>query len=201
MKIYDFDAPNAQRVRIFAAEKGLALDFVSVDVIGHALRTPEMRRKNPLMTVPFAELEDGTTIRESLAIMVYLEGLHPEPPLFGRTPLEKARVIEADRLADLGIMNELANYAHNISPFFADRGPQSAAAAEMALNGYRKYLDIQNMVLASRPYAAGDFVSAADCTLYAVLDFADKVGQSPSAALEHLADWRARFGARPSAKA
>ena len=35
-------------------------------------------------------------------------------------------------------MIELAHYVHNISPFFADKGPQSKEAAEMALNCYKK---------------------------------------------------------------
>ena len=113
MKMYDYPAPNAQKVRIFAYEKN-----ISVDLIKHALRTPEMLKKNPLGTVPFLELDDGIIIRESRAIIEYLEGIKGEVNMLGETPLEKAKIQEVDRLAELGLMIELGHHVHNISPFF-----------------------------------------------------------------------------------
>ena len=59
MKMYDYPAPNAQKVRIFAYEKNISIEYIPVDLIKHALRTPEMLKKNPLGTVPFLELDDG----------------------------------------------------------------------------------------------------------------------------------------------
>ena len=132
MKMFDYQAPNAQKVRIFAYEKQITIDYIAVDLLNHALRTPEMLKKNPLGTVPFLELDDGTIIRESRAIIEYLEGIKNEPNMLGKDPLEKARIQEIDRLAELGLMIELGNYVHNISPFFQDKGPQSEEAAEMA---------------------------------------------------------------------
>ncbi len=72
--MYDYQAPNAQKVRIFAYEKQITIDYITVDLLNHALRTTEMLKKNPLGTVPFLELDDGTIIRESRAIIEYLEG-------------------------------------------------------------------------------------------------------------------------------
>ena len=46
------------------------------------------------------ELDDGCYLTESLAIIEYFEELHPEPPMLGRTPLERARVRELERIAD-----------------------------------------------------------------------------------------------------
>ena len=76
-----------------------------------------MLNKNPMGTVPFLELEDGEIIRESRAIIEYLEGIKESPNMLGKSPLEKARIQEVDRLAELGLMIELAHYVHNISPF------------------------------------------------------------------------------------
>ena len=93
MKFYDLPAsPNARRVRIFMAEKGLELPKVTVDMMQGENSTPEYLAKNSLGKMPVLELDDGTCIAESAAICRYLEELHPEPSLFGRDALERARV-------------------------------------------------------------------------------------------------------------
>ena len=199
--MYDFKAPNAQKVRIYAAEKGINLEYEQVDVINHALRTPEMLKKNPLATVPFLELDDGHVIRESRAIMEYFEAVHPEPPMLGTTPLEKARVQELDRLAELGLMVELAHYVHNVSPFFADKGPQSPEAAEMARNCYTKNLAIMDNEIGGNKFVAGGIPTIADCTLYSSLTFADEIQLPLDKKLSNIYRWRAEFSARPSAAA
>lgn len=201
MKLYDFDAPNPQKVRIYAAEKGIALDCEQVAVLEHELRTPEMLAKNPLATVPFLELDDGQVIRESLAIIEYLEAMHPEPPMLGTTPLERARIQELDRLAELGVMLEAANYVHNVSPFFADLGPQSQDAAQMASNNFRSKLAVLDAEIGARPFVAGDRPTVADCTLYSTLDFAAKIGLAVPAELGNVLRWQRDFAKRPSASA
>ncbi|MGE0666773.1 MAG: glutathione S-transferase family protein [Sphingomonadales bacterium] len=201
MKLYNFAAPNPHKVRIYAAEKGISLDLVDVDVMNHGLRTPEMLAKNPLAVVPFLELDDGTIIRESLVIIEYLEELNPEPPMLGRTPLERARIRELDRLAELGLMIELANYCHHVSPFFADKGPQSPEGARMAHNCYRKSLAIMDKEIGGKPFVAGDAPSVADCTLYATLGFGDYVGVKDAEEFANIRRWREDFSRRPSASA
>ncbi|MEN3950082.1 glutathione S-transferase family protein [Iodidimonas sp. SYSU 1G8] len=201
MKLYNFAAPNPQKVRIYAAEKGIPLELIDVDVLGHQLRTPEMLAKNPLAVVPFLELDDGTVIRESLVIIEYLEELHPHPPMLGTSPLERARIRELDRLAELGLMVELAHYVHNVSPFFADKGPQSSEAATMALNSYRKTLAVMDREIGERPFVAGGSPTVADCTLYSTLGFGDYVGVKAAEDFPNIVRWRAAFAARPSASA
>jgi glutathione S-transferase len=201
MKLYDYDAPNPQKVRIYAAEKGIDLPCEQVAVLDHGLRTPEMLAKNPLAVVPFLELDDGQIIRESLAIIGYLEALYPEPPMLGSTPLERARIQELDRLVELGVMLEAANYVHNVMPFFADLGPQSSQAAEMAGNNFRKKLTVVNGEIGERPFVAGDRPTVADCTLCSTLDFAAKVGLVIPETLRNVLRWQREFAERPSAGA
>jgi glutathione S-transferase len=200
MKMYDYPAPNAQKVRIFAYEKNISIEYIPVDLIKHALRTPEMLKKNPLGTVPFLELDDGTIIRESRAIIEYLEGIKSEINMLGETPLEKAKIQEVDRLAELGLMIELGHHVHNISPFFADKGPQSNEASEMALNCYTKNLDIFEKIISGEQFIIFDRPTVADCTLFSTFTFAESIGVKIQEDYTKLMSWYKKFGERESSK-
>lgn len=90
MKLHEAPTPNARRVHIFMAEKGVELERVSVDIRGAENIGAEFLAKNPGGRVPVLELDDGTFIGESIAICRYLEGQNPEPNLFGDSPLRCA---------------------------------------------------------------------------------------------------------------
>jgi len=93
MKLYDSPtAPNPRRVNIFAAEKGIELESVLVDLRAGEHKTPEFIGKNPSGKIPILELEDGTCIGETVAICRYLESLVPTPNLFGESPVETALI-------------------------------------------------------------------------------------------------------------
>lgn len=201
MKMYDYPAPNAQKVRIFAHEKNISIEYIPVDLIKYELRTAEMLKKNPLGTVPFLELDDGTIIRESRAIIEYLEGIKSEINMLGETPLEKAKIQEVDRLAELGLMIELGHHVHNISPFFADKGPQSSEASEMALNCYTKNLDIFEKIISGEQFIIFDKPTVADCTLFSTFTFAESIGVKMQEDYIKLMSWYKKFGERESSKA
>ena len=80
MKLYDFAlAPNPRRVRVFAAEKGIALDTVQVNIRAGEQFEESFRAINPNCTVPVLVLDDGTTLTDSFAICRYLEEVQPDP--------------------------------------------------------------------------------------------------------------------------
>ena len=87
MKLYtSHRAPNPRRVRWVMAEKGIEdVELVEVDIMVGEHKTPEYRTRVGVPHVPALELDDGTTVSESVAICRYLEALYPEPNLFGRT--------------------------------------------------------------------------------------------------------------------
>ena len=198
MKMYDYPAPNAQKVKIFAHEKDITIEYIQVDLLNHELRTPEMLNKNPMGTVPFLELDDGEVIRESRAIIEYLEGIKDSPNMLGKDPLEKARIHEIDRLAELGLMIELAHYVHNISPFFADKGPQSKEAAEMALNCYKKNLRILEDSINGDEFLIFNRPTVADCTLFSTFTFAESIGVDDQNGFSKTMEWYKKFGNRSS---
>jgi len=200
MKMYDYPAPNAQKVKIFAHEKDITIEYIQVDLLNHELRTPEMLSKNPMGTVPFLELEDGEVIRESRAIIEYLEGIKDSPNMLGNDPLERARIHEIDRLAELGLMIELAHYVHNISPFFADKGPQSKEAAEMALNCYKKNLHILEDTINGDEFLIFNRPTVADCTLFSTFTFVESISVTNQNSFKKIMSWHEKFGKRKSAE-
>src|SRR5712692_9124803 len=109
MKIYDFvGAPNPKKLRVYLAEKGIKVPVESVNIVTGENRAPEFLKKNPLGGLPVLELDDGTYLPESLAIIEYFEELHPNPPMIGTSPLERARVRALERIADLGVLGRVA---------------------------------------------------------------------------------------------
>ena len=202
MKLYDSNiAPNPKKVRVYLKEKDLQLPVVPVDILTGENRTPEFLRKNPLGGLPVLELDDGTHLTESLAIIEYLEDLHPNPPMIGTTPLERARVREVERICELGVLGSIATIFQNTSPFFAGRVKQTAEAADNARVRLGNALRVLDARLAQHVFVAGARPSIADCTLLAALEFTT-LGQIPiDPALTHVHRWWQMMKTRPSAAA
>jgi glutathione S-transferase len=204
MKLLDFAlAPNPTKVRVYLHEKGLTLPIEPVDIMNGKNRTPEfLATVNPLGGLPVLQLDDGTYLTESLAIIQYLEELHPDPPMVGTTPLERARVREMERICEIGVLNNLGTIFQNVSPFFAGRLKQSADAADNARSRLTGTLKVVDRKLGTRPFLCGERPTIADCTLYAAFTFA-AFGGNPIdlGALPNLARWHESFTQRPSAQA
>jgi len=80
MKVYELKrAPNARRVRMFLAEKGVEMTYQQVDLGDGENLSSAFLAKNPAGRIPVLELDDGTHISETLAICRYFEELYPDP--------------------------------------------------------------------------------------------------------------------------
>jgi maleylacetoacetate isomerase len=94
MKLYTyFRSSAAYRTRIAFNVKGIECEAVYVDLRppASAQRKPEYLAVNPQGLVPALVVGD-TTVAQSLAIIEYLDEVHPEPPLLPRSPVDRARV-------------------------------------------------------------------------------------------------------------
>ena len=90
---YDYlRAPSPRRARILLAEKAIAHDVQIIDLAAGEQLSDAFRAVNPACTVPALALEDGAVLTDNAAIAAWAEAAHPQPPLLGRTPLEKAAV-------------------------------------------------------------------------------------------------------------
>src|SRR5262249_17772501 len=131
----------------------------------------------------------------------YLEELHPSPSLLGKTPLERARVREVERICELGVLGNVGTIFQNTHPFFAQRVKQSPQAAENAHGRMQNALKVLDAQLATRKFVAGDSPSIGDCTLLAALDFAAFGGIEIDPAYTNVHRWYEEFKQRPSAHA
>lgn len=204
MKIYEMkQAPNPRRVRMYLAEKGLSseVEFVQLDLQKGENLTPEFKARNPMKKVPVLELDDGTCIAETQAICRYFEELHPEQPLMGRTPQEKALIEQWVRWLDFYFFMPAGMAFQHGSGYFKDRmkcfpewGAECRAQAE-------KFFGFLNSQLEGKEYLVGDSFSVADINALCTVDF-NKVNALAIAGDQvHLKAWHERISARPSARA
>jgi glutathione S-transferase len=192
---------HPRRVRIFLAEKGVTVDRREVDAAAQANATPEFLSLNRLGKLPVLELDDGSTIAESLAICRYLEALHPNPPLMGRTPQEAAHI----EMWTLRMENELSRmigdaFRHS-SEFYKGRieqVPEVAAWARGRALESMAWLDVE---LAGRRHIAGEAYSMADIVAQCALVLGKAVGLRIPSEMTHLARWFTEVSARPTARA
>jgi glutathione S-transferase len=202
MKIYDFvGAPNPKKLRVYLAEKGLKVPMEAVNIASGENRAPQFLQKNPLGGLPVLELDDGSHLSESLAIIEYFEELHPKPPMIGTTPLERARVRALERIAELGVLSSIAVIFQNTHPFMAGRLKQVPEAAENARGRLASNLKVLDAAIAGRPFVAGERPTIADCTLLAALEFGEFAGAPLDPGFRNVARWYAGFKERPSAQA
>ena len=126
MKLYNElnPAPNPRRVRIFLAEKAISIPFVHVPLRQGAHKEPDFLAKNSLGQVPVLELDDGSTLSESIAICRYLEELHPQPEMFGATPWQRAQVEMWMRRLKFGLTSRIGAVWVHTHKFTAHLGTQ-----------------------------------------------------------------------------
>jgi glutathione S-transferase len=187
MRLYDQPASgNCLKCRIVLRQLGLAYATVDLDLFRGETRTPEHFARNPDGRVPVLELDDGTTIPESGAILLYLaEGtaLLPADRLararvhawmfFEQNQIE-ATIASARFLAAAGRDREAPEA-------FADKVARGRAALETLARGLAN----------GRPFAAGDDYTVADIALYGYVHCAGDAGADPRAH-EHVGAWLAR---------
>jgi glutathione S-transferase len=203
MKLYDGGrAPNPRRVRIYLAEKGLTVPTEQVDLGAMQHRSKEFTAINPLQRIPVLVLDDGTVISESMAICRYFEELHPQAPLFGRTPLERALVEMWNRRLEFHLYGPVSQVFRHTHPAMAAREvPQVPAWAEANKPRVTEFLELFDHELANRPFAAGDAFSVADITGLVAVDFMRLPKLSVPDGCAHVRRWHAQVSARPSAGA
>jgi glutathione S-transferase len=204
MKLY-YDAgraPNPRRVKIFLAEKRIDVPAEQVDLGKLEHRAEGYAAINPMRRVPALVLDDGTAIAESVAICRYFEALDPDPPLFGRGPLEAALVEMWNRRAEMHLLFHVASVFQHLHPAMkALVDPQVPAWGEANKPRIFQFLKLLDNELSSRAFLAGNTFSIADITALVAVDFMKVSKLAVPDELAHVRRWYGEVSARPSAKA
>ena len=203
MKLYDGGrAPNPRRVRVYLAEKGIAVPTEQVDLGAMAQKSAAFTAINPLQRVPALELDDGTIIAKSIAICRYFETLQPEPPLFGVGAKETALVEMWQRRVELHLFWPVSQvFRHSHPAMKAMEVPQVPDWAEANKPRILEFLSLLDGELKQRRYIAGDRYSVADITGLVAIDFMKPAKLAVPDTLGNLKRWHAEVSARPSAQA
>ena len=209
MKFYDCKtAPSPRRVRIFAAEKGIELDTVQVDLATGEQFGDAFQALNPDCVVPVLQLDDGTVISEVLAICQYLEEIQAQPVLIGATAKERANsVMWAIKIEQQGLVaarDVFRNTAKGLKGHALTGATQYEQIPELAARGRKQleeFLLRLEQQLHEHEFVAGGFYSIADVTALVLVDFAAwvKIGIPDNA--PQLRRWYDAVSSRPSAAA
>lgn len=166
MKLYTYYRSSAAyRVRIALNLKGLPYEMVPVHLTkdGGYQRKPEFVALNPQMRVPALALSSGDVLTQSLAIIEYLDDIHPEPPLLPPDALARAhvRAIAQAVACDIHPLNNLVVLQYLKRTLKHEQAEIDAWYHHWVIEGFKA---IEAMIAPS-PYACGSQVSLADVCL------------------------------------
>ncbi len=200
MKIYGTRTQGSpRRLAIYLEEKGLEIPFVNVNLYEGEHRSPEFLARNPLALVPVLELDDGTCISETVTISRYLEELHPDPPFFGRDPLERAILDMWQRQVEFGFYTAIRAYFRQTSSYARVLEPVQVPEWGELNKGYaEEALRVLDAQLAHNEFIAGPRFSWADITVVASLHGTAITGFRIPDDCKHVVRWYETASARPS---
>lgn len=170
-----FRSTASWRVRIALGLKGLAADQVFHHLRRGEQRAPDYLAINPQGLLPALALDDGRVLTQSLAIVEYLDEIHPQPPLLPSDPFARAQVrAVAQAIAcDIHPVQNLKVLAR-----LRDLGLDEPAVQGWAAGVIEEGLDAVDKLLAvqSGRFAFGDAPGLADLVLVPQLGNARRFG-------------------------
>lgn len=166
MKLYSyFRSSAAYRVRIALNLKGLPYEMEAIHLTrdgGHQ-HSPQFRALNPQERVPALRLSSGDVLTQSLAIIEYLDEIHPAPALLPADALARAHVRAIAQIVacDIHPLNNLM-----VLQYLKHQMKHEQADIDTWYHHWvmRGFTSIEAMI-APGPYACGSQVTLADVCL------------------------------------
>jgi glutathione S-transferase len=193
LTLYDYmDSGNGYKVRLVLAQLGLPYKLVECDILKGETRTPEFLKRNPNGRIPTLQLEDGSHIFESGAIIWYLAEGTPLAP--------KDRKARAETLQWMFF----EQYSHEpniaVARFWKHYLPKLTPLQEMDLpnrmkGGYAA-LDIMERHLSTHQFFVDGRYGLADIALYAYTHVAHE-GEFDLSKYPSINAWMARVASQP----
>jgi maleylpyruvate isomerase len=166
VKLYTyFRSSAAYRVRIALNLKGLTAEMIPIHLQkeGGRHKTADYRAINPQMRIPALALDSGDVLVQSLAIIEYLDEVHPQPPLLPRDPLTRAKVRGFAQViaCDIHPLNNVGPLRYLKNALGQEQSRIDAWYHHWILEGFAA---LETMVRPA-PYAFGGEVTLADVCL------------------------------------
>lgn len=163
LTLFDYlDSGNGYKIRLLLAQLGLAYRWVEVDILAGQTRTPQFLAKNPNGRIPTLQLEDGSFLAESNAIMWYLAESSPYIPTDREA---RARVLQWMFFEQYSHEPYVATPRFIVKHLPAD-SPRHAELPERLARGHAA-LAVMETHLQTRTFFVGDRYTLADIALYA----------------------------------
>jgi glutathione S-transferase len=161
--LFDYlDSGNGYKVRLACTLLDRKFRHVEVDIMRGGTRTPQFLALNPNGRIPTLQLEDGTCLAESNAILWFIaEG----SPLVPETPLQRAQVLQWMFFEQYSHEPYVATPRFILKHLPAD-SPRRAELPQRLERG-REALTVMERHLASRRFFVGERYTIADIALYA----------------------------------
>lgn len=192
MRLFDYpDSGNGYKVRLLLALLGRPYEYVPVDILAGESRTEAFLARNPDGRIPVLELDDGSFLSESGAILFHLaEGT----PYLPGDPLERARVLQWMFFEQYSHEPHIATSRFwlkhvALTPWHRERLADKRQAGEAALAVMERHL-------AAEPFFVAGRYTIADVALYAYTHVAPEGGFSLDRR-PAVRDWLDRVAARP----
>ena len=190
MRLYDFlDSGNGYKARLLLHKLGLSYERIELDILKGETRTDAFLTKNPNGRVPALELDDGTVLPESNAILAYLaDGSRflPEDRLRRAQCLQWMFFEQYNHEPSIAVARYILRHTPEDSPRRAEL-PTLAEKGNAALGVMERHLD-------DRRFFVGEQLSVADIALYAYSHVADQGGFVLSR-YPNVQDWLDRVAA------
>ena len=187
MKVYgDVYSGNCFKVKLLLSHLALPHEWVHVDILKKETRTPEFLAKNPNGKIPLIEIEPGTFLSESSAILAYLaEGTSFLP----KDRLERARVFQWMSFEQYSHEPYIAT-ARFIIRYLGRPSRLEESLQQKMAPGYQA-LDVMEQHLTSRAFFVAERYTIADIALYAYTHVAQEGGFDLSK-YSGIASWMVR---------
>lgn len=199
-------SPFAWRVMLTLEVKKLPYESKLLEFSKGEHKSAEYLKLNPRGKVP--TLKDGNfAIHESLAIMAYLDGNYPEPPLFGKTPEETGSIWRVLMECETSLVRATEKV---VRPIFFGQGLDKVDEIQQGAQTVRQEFKLLDDQLTNRAWLVGESLSAADIGLFPVIQLflraASKEAAQPfnlgllplAQMFPNLAAWSKRIEALPN---
>jgi len=158
-------SPPCWTVMLAMEVKGLDYAPRRLDNAKREQKAPAFLKINPRGQVPVLKNGD-VTVCETLALLAYLDAINPEPPFFGTSPDETARIWQIISECDGNLRDAVGDISR---PLFRGKGEEFAEQISKAAAQVRDELALLDARLSSQPWLAGEKLSAADLIVFPVV--------------------------------